>query len=150
MTFAAIGQSFVNYYDELPNDIISTVAKSAFYTFTIALLFSTKSVEQTLDITRPLIKAGVAALASFIHALMTPLFNKVFGTTQLNAVHELVKSCVVAVLTSTVMNLTTTSQVNLLAFRLFYLISSNSFIAWLGLMPANVPLIKENSTYVCF
>jgi hypothetical protein len=152
MVFAAIKQPFVSYYDELPSQIISTVAQSAFFTFTIAVVFS-GNPGQTADISRPLLNAGVAALASFVHALMTPFFNKVFGPTRLEPIPEITKSCVVALLTSTFMSVMTTSNVNLSAFKLYYLISLNSFISWFGSTQrrnhGQPPIIKDNSIYLC-
>jgi hypothetical protein len=153
MVFAAIKQPFVSYYDELPSQIISIVAQSAFFTFTIAVVFSGNLPGQTSDISRPLLNAGVAALASFVHALMTPFFNKVFGPTQLNPIHEIAKSCVVGLLTSSFVSVMTTSTVNLVAFKLYYLISLNSFISWFGSSArghhGNPQIIKANSPYLC-
>lgn len=157
MVLEAIKQTFVNYYDELPENIAPTIAKSAFYTFTASLIIAgASSKEKAFDMTKPLIYAGVAALASFIHALVTPLFNKIFGTRQRDAFHELTKSCIIALLTTALIDYATTSKINLLAFKMFYLISANSCIAWLSFFNNNngqyipQPFIRENSIYLCF
>lgn len=156
MVFAAVAQPFVNYYKALPDNIVPTIAQSAGCTLAIALLFSSPYKNEGFDMTRPLMKAGVAALASTIHAAMTPFFDKIFGTAQLDFVSEFIKSSVVAVLSSAVVDCALTSRVNLAAFHLFYLISSNSFTAFFSKTPQvngqaqPLPAIRDNSIYFCF
>jgi hypothetical protein len=155
--FAAISRPFASYYQELPENIVPTIAKSAFYTFTVSLLFLTASEQGTINLTRPLVRSGVAALASAIHALVTPLFNMTFEKAELNAAHEIVKNFVVILLSSALVDYHLTSRVNLASFRLFQLISLNAFMAWFSPCPRGDrgqllprPFIPDNAVYFCF
>lgn len=149
MVLATISQAFQNYYDELPMEIIPTIGKSAIFTFTVSAIFSSRNAEGAFDATRPLLKAGVAALASTIHALLTPLFNKVLGrNTTLEILDELVKSTICACTASALMCVGETGSLQLSAFKLYYLISGNSFSAWFS-APSNMHP-NTNSVYFCF
>lgn len=151
MVFSTISQACQSYYDNLPDAIFPSIAKSAGYSFTIALLLSARSPEGALDLTRPLIRAGVAALASTIHALMTPLFDKIFGPSRTSeGFYELVKSCTVAVFASALVGYGVNSSIQLSAFKLYYLISSNSFTAWFTSSSTAPQRITDNSIYFAF
>lgn len=147
MVLAAVRQAADSYYQALPERVFSTVAKSAIYTFSAAILF-TVSREKGIDLLRPLAKAAAAAVASLIHALMTPLFNKIFETQKAESLHELAKMGVVEILASAVVEFAMTSKVNLAAFRFIPCISSNWFYS-IGPQPANgqAPFQRENAIY---
>lgn len=148
MVFTAIGQAFQNYYDELPNRILPTIGKSAGITFAVSLIFTRPNAEGLYDMSRPLLQAGVAALASTIHALMTPLFNEVFGKSNTSDVfYEVVRSWIVGAVASALVGSVQQSSFQITAIKLFYLISLNSFAAWSS-MALNQPM-PDNSIYVC-
>ncbi len=147
MVFTAASQPFVAYYDALPQKTLETVAQSALFSFS-ATLFLTSTMNGKVDMTAPLINAAVASLASTIHALMTPLFDKIFNSSQLNWMHEFAKSSVVGFLASSIASYALTSKVDLTAFKFFYLISANSLLT-LWMNAPNTPAIKDNSIYLC-
>jgi hypothetical protein len=157
MVISAIKQTCQSYYDALPEEIVPTIAKSALCTLAISVIFIKRDFKEVINLASPLLNAGVAALASTIHALMTPFFNYVFGTKKLDWTHEMIKSVTTAVLASGLTSMALTAQVNLVAFKLFHLISANSFIAFFSSAPRAddgsvlpKPFIKENSIYLCF
>lgn len=149
MSISAIKDAFTIYSDELPNEILPTISKSFLYTFAVALLFSTRAANGSYDMSAPFIKASVAALASTIHALATPMFNRTFGTAALSPWYEFVKSTITAFAASAVVGFSLNSTLQLTSFKLYYLISSNSYMAWMTNVK-NSPHIKENSIYFCF
>ena len=148
MSISAIKQACTDYYYELPDAVLPTVAKSGFYTFAVAVFFSASTADGKIDIALPIVKAGVASLASAIHAVATPLFNRIFGTAFLNPVHELAKSAFVAFAASTIAGFSLNSTLQLTSFKLYYLISLNSVQAWMKQGAST--FIKENSIYFCF
>lgn len=149
MSFSAIKQACTSYYDELPEAILPSVAKSAFFTFTVACVFSARAANGSYDMTVPLIKASAAALASTIHAIATPLFNRTFGTVSLNPWYEMTKSMLTTFTASALMGISLNSALQLSSFKLYYMISCNSFIAWTTNVK-NPAHIKENSIYFGF
>ena len=147
MVLTAINNAFKNYYDELPNKIIPTIAQSAGISFAISILFA-KSVNGTLDMSRPLLNAGVAALASTLHALATPLFNQVFGPSHTDRFfYEFIKSCIIGTLASALVGSVQQRSLQITAFKLYYMISLNSAAALLLSKGQPMP---ENSVYVGF
>lgn len=145
-------QKFQSYYDNLPEKIFPTIGQSAGLSLAVGVLLSASLAGNGLtDLSRPLLHAGVAAIASTIHALLTPLFNQIFGPSRTdNPVYELIKSCSVAVIASSIVGLSLNSKLQLTAFKLYYLISINSFHAWFSGSNKQSQLIKENSVYFCF
>lgn len=87
----AVRQTCQRYYDEIPAGTGQAIAKSALYSFAAsAILFSTRP--SSVNLSRPVVAAGVSALASSIHALTAPLFNKVFDRNDPPYLHsEIVK-----------------------------------------------------------
>lgn len=144
-----ITQKCQSYYDNLPEAILPSIGQSAGFSFAVGIVFSAAGGGLT-DLSRPLLHGGVAAIASIIHALLTPLFNQIFGPSRTDKpLNEFVKSCSVAAIASAIMGLSLESKLQLTAFKLYYLISLNSFNAWFS--GAKHPqLIKENAIYLCF
>lgn len=68
-----------SYYDNIPSNALSTIGKSAAYSFFISFAFLPKVAGEPMDMARPIAAAGYAALVSLIHALTTPIFNGIFG-----------------------------------------------------------------------
>ncbi len=110
--FEAIKQTCQTYYNELPNNIPRTVCQSAIYSFTISMVIS--NLRPSLpEIGRPLAAAGIAALASLVHALTTPFFNYLFGDQNANFFRETVKFTFNTTLVHLLFN-STTYKVNLI------------------------------------
>lgn len=150
MVLSAINQACQSYYANLPRKIFPTIAKSAGYTFAAALFFSNRNVQGAIDISRPLLHAGIAALASAIHALMTPLFDQVFGKSNTGDVlSEFVKSSITGITASALVSYGMHSSIQLTAFKLYYLISLNTLTTWLAPSNTRTPM-NDNSIYLCF
>lgn len=147
MAFQAINQAFSNYYKELPIQILPTIGQSAMFSFTIGVWLVYDS-NKALDITKPLFMAGVAALASTIHALATPFFKSVLGKNNDNPVCEISKSAVVALTTSLVVGLATESPLKLTALKLYWAISVNSAVAWFKSWFPDIHDHNMNSIYL--
>ncbi|CUI16190.1 hypothetical protein PNK_0562 [Candidatus Protochlamydia naegleriophila] len=77
MVIDAISNQIQSYYASLPSNTGAAACRSALYTFTAALL-TANSWEQA-QFNQPLRMGVIAALASVIHALIVPLFNRLFG-----------------------------------------------------------------------
>lgn len=78
-----IYQSLQNYYDEIPSNTAYCVGRSALFTFTVSVIFSGPTNQSLIELPsstfqKPLQLAAYAALASFIHAIATPLFHIIF------------------------------------------------------------------------
>ena len=87
--FDAIKQGCQNYYNQIPDNSLPTIGKSAILSFTITILLSRGTLPNICnssleDFRRPLSSAGFAALAAVVHALTTPIFNKIFGDNNQN------------------------------------------------------------------
>lgn len=93
-----VNEEIRKYYENLPDDILPTIGKSFLYTFTACMIACNRKVfsyQTTWTVSRPLGAAFIAATASLIHALATPLFNRIFGD-RASAVHrEFIKACFV-------------------------------------------------------
>ena len=120
----AIRQSCQNYYDDIPPDTLPTMAKSAIFSFSWTILFN-RVPRQPWDITRPLFHAGVAALATLIYSLTTPIFNKIFGDNQILLHREIMKSFVDFSVTTIIISYLTTSKVDLTALPFIKMLSFN-------------------------
>ncbi len=107
--FDAIKRGCQYYCDNIPNNTIHTVCKSALYSFTITFIMANGSYKQRVDLvtkealplelTRPYLAAAVAAIASTIHAFMTPFFHLACGDKEIKLHREIAKGMVVSALT---------------------------------------------------
>jgi hypothetical protein len=92
---------------QMPVDTYATVCKSAVASFVLGTLFTNSS--QT-----GLILGAVAATASFVHALTTPLFRQLLQKNTLNWQENVVRTVATLALTSCLLNNLTTLRVDLL------------------------------------
>jgi hypothetical protein len=119
------------YYDHLPHDIVQTVSKSALYSFTIALVISNKSARaDSFNLLIPITSAGIAALASVVHAILTPLFDGIFGDRKVQFHREFIKWFCVSACTSVIVNKLSINKIDLVALHFF--------------LPASVNFMKSN------
>lgn len=89
----AIIEPVKNYYNELPDNTMYCVGRSAVFSFVVSVLLKRGSPPEIFqssleDFRRPLFASGCAAAASLIHGLMTPFFNRLFGDDDQNKVHR--------------------------------------------------------------
>jgi len=104
--FDMIQQRCLSYYDEIPVDTFPTIAKSAIFSFTITIIMPRLLSNRDLrfvyieEYTPALITAGLAAVATLVHAILSPIFNRAFGNnSQINVNQELMKYLLVTALT---------------------------------------------------
>lgn len=134
--FDPVRQACQNYYDQIPSDTIPKIVKSALYTFTATLILSRADLaNRTVDLARPLLAAGVAAFASLIYALTSPIFNMAFGDNHIVFHREFIKCLATVSLTSLIVHSLTTSKVNSLSIHLITGITINL----LKSIPAIIP-----------
>lgn len=101
---ASIRQGFTDYYNALPNKVLIKTGASAVFSFALSVyLNSGPGKVSVVDLSKPLFSAGIAALASLIHGLATPLFNKLLGP-RVTWIEEFAKMTVVTVAASAVVN----------------------------------------------
>lgn len=137
MVLGAVKQACHDYYQSLPNNILRVPALSALLSGTVSLLFA-QNKEGVVDLTRPLIKSGIAALASLVYGLVTPFFRFVFeyqpnqNPTWGSPVKEFIKSSTVVLLTSLAIDFALTSRVNFTALKLASLASFNTLGAYVA------------------
>jgi hypothetical protein len=125
MVFAAATRGFHFYWDNIPDDTVITVGQSALYTFAICLIFRNPtyfSHTGTTDLNPAFKAAGIAACASLVHALVTPIFNYLFGDNEILPHREYLKRLTVVIIVILSVQYATTSKINLVVkdfFRLF-------------------------------
>lgn len=126
-----------DYYDQIPPDTIRKIAYSGVFAFTATVVYhaSKKTLTEPYNVTRPLVAAGVAMLASLIYSLTNPLFNKILGNNKITFLGEFMKGCVNVFLTSVAISYLTTSKVNLLALSLLISVPLNLLKGFLELIP---------------
>lgn len=128
-----IKQTCRGYYDELPTGTVPAIAKSAFYSFVVVSLFIDKT--KPYDIVQPLVKAGVAVLATCIYSLTAPFFNLIFGDNRHLWHRELLKLFVLIPATAIAYQGLTTGKVALTALPRIATIPWNYILASLDLIP---------------
>lgn len=116
----AFGNACHYYYDNLPSDTFQTVCKSAIYSYTFSVLWANdmRKWEAGINLALPLASAGVAALASLIHALTTPLFNAVFGDKEVYFHREWIKQFTNMTIKAGVIAYFTSTKVNFVVHNL--------------------------------
>ena len=159
--FEAIGRVCQDYYNDLPSDVLLKVGKSGLYSFTATFMFLHDGIKTApvthFNLRDPLSAAAITALASLIHGLTTPIFNKIFGNNELKLHQELIKNLVVSSLTFVLISYITTSKVNLLSVKKFPMVSVNLFRTILNIQPvfldwvdANFPNVGFHETAECY
>jgi hypothetical protein len=150
----AIYNKCQDYYEQIPEDLFSKMGKSALFTFTITFVFSKQTPGQPYNLSRPLFASGVAALASCIYGLSTPIFNMIFGDERLMFPREVIHQIVNITATSILVNYLNASKVNILALPLVASLSVNLLKSGLDLFPAvaenwfnDPPLADEMRTF---
>lgn len=123
------------YYVQIPEDTVPKMAKSALYTFTATFVFSKKVPTEPYNLGRPLFAACVAALASLIYALTTPIFNMIFGDDRLLFHREFIKHIVNITLTSLLVSWLGASKINVIALPLLESFSVNLAKSFLDIIP---------------
>lgn len=112
----ALSHACQYYYDNLPPDTFQTVCKSAAYSYTFSLLWRLPSQwAGKLNLALPLSLAGVAALASLIYALTTPIFNAMFGDNEVYIHREWIKEMVNMTIRIGIVAYLTITKVNFVA-----------------------------------
>lgn len=136
MVLQVIYDKCQEYYDQIPDDTLPKMAKSALYTFSITFIFSKKMPTEPYNLGRPLFAASVATLASFVYALTTPLFNMIFSDDRIQVQRELIKQIVNIALTSVIVNYFTPTKINVLALPLIASLSINLLKSMADLVPS--------------
>jgi hypothetical protein len=138
-----------NYYNHLPANTVRSVGQSALFSFSACFLFVTlpqgNQAGQMSNLLRPIVVAGIAALASSIHALMNPLFEFIFGDPQIKAYREGIKWVVVSTLTSIVIARLTNTQFDLRAIQLILPLSLNFIRGFWSSIPDSFELFDPDA-----
>lgn len=140
MVLQTIKEKCLDFYDQIPREIIPKIAKSAIYTFVITFVFSKKVANEPYHLGRPLFAAGAAALASLIYAVTTPIFNMIFKDDRLLPHTEFLKQIVNITLCSAIFSYATHRKVNLLSLPLVGSVSINLIKSLFEI----IPLAAEN------
>lgn len=124
-----IKQIAQDYYDQIPNNTLRTIGKSAFFSFCASVFIEGTGINKTLTMSlydRPLMAAGLAAVAAFVHALLTPIFNALFeNKREVRFLQEVIKHAIeVSIMRLCVYNVTA-QKVNLLGENGFDFTSVN-------------------------
>lgn len=119
-------EPFANYYNELPDNTFTCVGRSALFSFVASVILNRGTMPSIFrssveEFRGPLFAATCAAVASLIHGLMTPLFNKLFGDDDQNKVHrELIKN-IASICLLKLSLLAVAGNVEELAARIFFI-----------------------------
>lgn len=97
--FNTIRQMGVDYYNSLPKAIVSTIGASVILSSGLTVLLCRRS-QGVVDFNQSLMAAAVAATASVIHAVTTPLFKFIFGSLHGTWPVELIKMGFITLITS--------------------------------------------------
>lgn len=130
----AMRQKCQDYYDQIPADTLPVIAKSALFSFSISLILIDRT--KPYDLTQPLIKGGIAALAACIYSLTAPFFNGAFGDNRHLYHRELLKMFVIVSLTTVIYNSLTIGKVSITALPMLTILSWNVIIASFDAAPA--------------
>lgn len=148
------------YYQNLPKDLVSSVGRSAIFSFTVTFLVANTDAQLFIkpilnrdikhpDFSSPL-EAGLAAgTASLIHYLTTPLFNAIFGDREVTFEREIVKwavnlSCAYLILSQ----FNTTRKVDLAWVLFTQTISANLTKAWFDIVPRFLRWVDPSLSYL--
>ena len=135
MVLDAIYDKCQDYWDQIPDDTLPKMAKSALFTFTVTFVFSKKIPTEPYNLGRPLFAAGVATLASLIYALTTPIFNMIFGDDRFQLHLEFIKQVVNIALSSLLISYLTAGKINVLALPLIGSLSINLIKSLVDFIP---------------
>jgi|GEM_PF-2302235 len=111
-------QTCRGYYNDIPVDTFQKVVKSALYSFTATSLLSGWKRDVLVNLTPPLFAAGIAALASLVYALTTPLFNAIFENNKIEFRQELVKDFCQLPISCVIINYLATGKASLSAMHI--------------------------------
>jgi hypothetical protein len=149
--FSAVNQFSQNYYDQLPADGLKAAGLSVVFSFTasiVMLTLITPSNQAPNNLSRAGLAAGIAFLATSIHALTTPIFNYLFDNPNnqtLNGFQEFIKVVIDITLAHILINYTTALKVNLITTTSINLHDGN-FIC----LPNNLFEISTDMALRCF
>lgn len=109
--FTPISQFCQNYYDQIPDDSLKTIAFSGVLSFVAEVFVITLSspTNQTPNLTRSAFAFSIAVVAASIHAITTPIFNYLFDNPkhEFNGYQEYIQILVDITLTHVLINHTT-------------------------------------------
>jgi hypothetical protein len=128
----AISQFCYDYYDQIPAHSLRAIGLSAVTTFTatVILLAASKGSNKAVDVSRPVLGAGIALMAATIHALTIPIFNYLFDNNGIyNPYQEAVHVVFSMTLTQLLINRVTSLNINLLTSNLWDP-HKDSFVIW--------------------
>lgn len=122
----AIIEPIQNYYKELPDNTFTCVGRSALFSFVASVILSRGNIPRMFqssleDFRRPLFAATCAAVASLIHGLPTPLFNRLFGDDDQNMIHREFIKIVANVCLLKILLLAAAGNVEEMASRIIFL-----------------------------
>lgn len=144
MYLQAAKEKWQEYCEQIPEDTLPKMAKSALYSFTGAFLFVKRIPLEPYNLGRPLFAGGVAFLASLIYSLTTPIFNMAFGDNGLKAHVEFMKQVLNVTLCSAAIGLLGAGKVNVHALPILFSYSINLVKSLIDLIPAGIEhLIKD-------
>lgn len=140
-----------NYWDEIPQETLRSVGKSALISFSVTLLVTSKGFstfmkpDGVIEFAQPAAAAVMAGTATLIQALMTPFFNAVFGDREVKFEREMLK--MVVNITCTYMVLKNVSALKTYLPMLFFhrTFPLNLFLAEFDLFPRFIDLFDKTS-----
>ncbi len=117
-----------SYYMQLPVNTGPSICRSALYSFAASfIILKTNSSRATANLTRPLVLSGVAATASLMHALTTPIFNYIFENQDMKWTQETFRFIFTFTMIQLALNHPSSSKINQMITnkKSFYFFSSN-------------------------
>jgi hypothetical protein len=120
----SVRKSCQNYYDQIPAGSGQAVVKSALCNFVLHIVL-TRTPGQAWDVQKPLVYAGLGALASCIYSLTAPIFNYAFEDDRILLHRESLKVFLVQAITTVIYVSTTAQKVNLTAVPFLLMLPLN-------------------------
>lgn len=114
--FNTVQNHFHDYYTQLPLNTCPSIFRSALYSFSISFILGGVD-SRAIQLTRPLMTAGVASTATLIHALTNPVFNYIFENRGVKWHQETIRFIIDITVTSLLASHVTTIKVQELAFE---------------------------------
>jgi len=115
--FTQVRQGFEWYWFELPDNMVSSIGKSALYSFTASFILTAADTTKTIVLNRPLTAGAVACLAATVHALTNPVFNYIFENKKIIWHQEIVRYVIDYTVTCLLLKQATAYKVHELAFK---------------------------------
>ncbi len=132
MIFNTVQDRFHVYYAQLPANTLPSMFRSALYSFSISFIIGGID-SRTIQLTRPLITAGVAGLATLIHALTNPFFNYIFENQRIKWHQEAIRFIIDVTATSLLVRQAAAFKVQELIFQKAAFWFMSTHVARLGI-----------------